>query len=141
MPSRILFICQHNSTRSQMAEAYLKKMGGQDFCVQSAGFQPAEAVNPLVVEVMKEEGIDLTDQKPQSVFELYLRGELYDYVITVCSDSEDKCPIFPGVVKRRHIPFQDPASVQGTDEEKRERVREIRNQIRQWVAQEIDSLR
>ena len=141
MQTRVLFICQHNSGRSQIAEAYLKKIGGASFDVQSAGFEPAEAVNPMVIEVMQEEGFNLSQQKPQSVFELFKRGQLFDQVITVCSDTEEKCPIFPGIVKRRHMAFSDPASVQGTDEEKREQVREIRNQIRQWVAQEIDSLR
>jgi hypothetical protein len=78
--SKILFICQHNSGRSQIAEAYLKKYVGDQFQIESAGMEPAERVNPLVVEVMKEEGFDLSDKKPQSVFELFKEGRLYDHV-------------------------------------------------------------
>jgi arsenate reductase len=78
---KILFICEHNSGRSQIGEGYLKKFAGDHFQIESAGLEPAEQVNPLVVEVMKEEGIDLSDKKPQSVFELFKAGKLYDHVI------------------------------------------------------------
>jgi len=141
MKTRILFICRHNSGRSQIAEAYLKQMGEHDFYVESAGLEPADSVNPLVIEVMKEEGIDLSRQKPQSVFNKFKEGALYDHVITVCADSEDKCPIFPGIVKRWHMPFPDPSGVEGTHEEKLTAVRDIRDQIRQWLTESMDSLR
>ena len=78
---KVLFICQHNSGRSQIAEAYLKQLGGDRFEVESAGLEPAEAVNPLVVSIMKEEGFDISGNKPQSVFELFKQGKLYDHVI------------------------------------------------------------
>jgi arsenate reductase len=130
---KILFICQHNSGRSQIAEAYLKKFAGESFFIESAGLEPAEAVNPLVVEVMKGEGIDLTGKKPQSVFELFKAGKLYDHVITVCQDSESLCPIFPGITKRWHCPFPDPAKVEGTHAEKLTKVREIRDAIKDWL--------
>lgn len=128
--NNILFICRHNSGRSQIAEAYLQKFGGESFHVESAGFEPAEQVNPLVVEVMQEEGIDLSMKKPQSVFGLYRQGRLFDHVITVCSDSEGDCPIFPGITRRWHIPFPDPAAAEGTHEEKLAMVREIRDAIK-----------
>ncbi|MFP4086516.1 MAG: arsenate reductase ArsC [Desulfobacteraceae bacterium] len=135
MPNKpsVLFICRHNSGRSQMAEAYLKKMAGDALEVESAGLEPAESVNPLVVEVMKEEGFDLSSQKPRSVFELFKTGKLYSHVVTVCNDSESKCPVFPGITQRWHWPFPDPARVTGRDAEKLEKVREIRDQIKEWL--------
>jgi arsenate reductase (thioredoxin) len=102
--------------------------------VEGAGFEPADSVNALVIEVMKEEGIDLSDKRPRSLFELFKGGRLYDYVITVCDDSESKCPIFPGIAKRLHRPFPDPSKVEGTPDEKLRKVREIRDSIRAWIA-------
>jgi len=139
MQKKVLFICQHNSGRSLMAEAYLKKMGGDNFVVESAGFEPAEAANALVVAVMKEEGIDLSAKKPQSVFELFKSGRLFDVVITVCADTEDKCPVFPGIAKRLHVPFSDPSAVGGSPEEKLAAVRVIRNQIKEWLPDIINA--
>jgi arsenate reductase len=130
---KVLFICQHNSGRSQIAEAYLKRFAGDQLQIESAGLEPAGKVNPLVVEVMKEEGFDLSDKKPQTVFELFKSGRLFDHVITVCHDSENKCPIFPGITKRWHWPFPDPAKVEGSHEEKIEKVRQIRDQIKEWL--------
>ncbi|MBN2242418.1 MAG: arsenate reductase ArsC [Acidobacteria bacterium] len=130
---RILFICQHNSGRSQIAEAYLKKYAGDFLEVESAGFEPAEKVNPLVVEVMREEGLDLSDSKPRSVFDLFRKGNLYSRVITVCDDSESKCPVFPGIAKRSHRPFPDPAAAEGSREEKLAQVRKIRDAIKDWI--------
>lgn len=129
----VLFICQHNSGRSQIAEAYLKQLAGDYFEVESAGLEPAQDVNPIVVEVMREESIDLSAKRPQSVFELFKQGKLYNHVITVCHDSESKCPIFPGVTRRWHIPFQDPSMVEGDHETKLAKVREIRDAIKQWL--------
>jgi arsenate reductase len=130
---KILFICQHNSGRSQIAEAFLRKFHGDKLDIESAGFEPAEAVNPLVVQIMQEEEIDLSNKKPQSVFELFKRGELYDHVITVCNDGESKCPIFPGITTRWDWPFPDPAAVAGTDAEKLDGVRKIRDMIKEWL--------
>jgi arsenate reductase len=135
---RVLFICQHNSGRSQIAEAYLKDMAGDRISVESAGLEPADRVHPLVVEVMKEEGFDLSGKRPQSVFALFKAGKLYDHVITVCHDSEDKCPIFPGITKRWHWPFPDPAKAEGSAEEKRAQVRKIRDAIKAWLVQPPD---
>jgi arsenate reductase len=129
---RVLFICRHNSGRSQIAEAYLKRLGKDRFEVESAGLEPAETVNPLVVEVMKEEGIDLSAKKPQSAFALYKAGRSYDHVITVCEPERDTlCPVYPGIVHRLNWPFADPAAATGTHEEKLAEVRRIRDQIKQ----------
>lgn len=131
--TKVLFICQHNSGRSQIAEVYLKKLYGDHFEIESAGLEPAEAVNPLVVRVMDEVGFDLSEKKPQNVFELFKQGKLYDHVITVCHDSESKCPIFPGITQRWHWPFPDPAAVEGEENEKLEEVRKIRDMIKEWL--------
>lgn len=131
--TKILFICQHNSGRSQIAEAYLRELYGEHFEIESAGLEPGTAINPLVVKVMQEVGIDLLDKKPQSVFELFKQGKLYEHVITVCHDTDAKCPIFPGFTQRWHWPFPDPAAVQGTEAEKLAAVREIRDMIKAWL--------
>ncbi len=130
---KILVICRHNNGRSQIAAAYLKRLVGEFYDIESAGLEPTERVNPLVVEVMKEEGFDLSENKPQSVFELYKQGILYTNVITVCRDLEGKCPVFPGATKRWSQPFPDPAKVEGSHEEKLARVREIRDMIKDWL--------
>jgi len=135
---RILIVCQHNSARSQMAEAYLKQEGGDRFEVESAGFEPT-AINPLVVQVMKEEGIDLAGKTTQSVFDLFKAGKIFAYVITVCApDQEDLCPIFPGIVTRLHISFPDPAKLEGTTEEKLAQLREIRDNIKKSMKAFVD---
>ena len=130
---KVLVICVHNSARSQMGEEYIRKYGGDIFEVESAGLEPGE-LNPLVVEVLKEEGIDLTGKKTQSAFDLYKAGKSYDYVITVCSkEAQERCPIYPGTKKRLHWPFSDPSSLNGTWEEKLARTREIRDEIKEAV--------
>lgn len=132
--TKVLFVCVHNSGRSQMAQAFLEQMAGDRFEVASAGFEPAP-INPLVVEAMAEVGIDLSRRASQGVFDLYKRGRLYDYVITVCDDSREKqCPVFPGVTHRLHWPFPDPAAVLGDQAEKLAAVRGIRDQVRARVA-------
>jgi arsenate reductase len=132
---KVLFICQHNSGRSQIAESYLKKLAGDRIHVESAGLEPAKSVHPLVVQVMKEEGFDLSGNKPQSAFELYKAGRLFDHVVTVCSDTENQCPVFPGITKRWHVPFPDPSKAPGTREEQLEQVRAIRDMIKKWLFQ------
>lgn len=130
---KVLFICQHNSGRSQIAAAYLRKLYGDYFEIESAGLEPAKEINSLVVQVMAEDGIDLSNKKPQSVFELYKAGRIYEHVITVCHDTESKCPVFPGITKRWHWPFPDPALVKGTQAEELEEVRKIRDMIKDWL--------
>ena len=102
---RVLFICVHNSARSQMAEAFLRRMAGDGVTVESAGLDPT-VVNPLVVAVMAEEDIDLSAKKTQKVFDLFRDGRLFDAVVTVCEESiEGQCPVFPGVTHRLHLPW------------------------------------
>jgi arsenate reductase len=130
---RVLFICGHNSGRSQMAEAFLNDMAGDQFHVESAGLEP-KPVNSLVVEVMEEIGFDLSKAKSDSVFEFFKEGRLYDYVITVCDETAaGQCPVFPGITKRFHWPFTDPEALTGTHDEKLEALRGIRDQIREKV--------
>ena len=125
----VLVVCRHNSGRSQIAEAYLKELAGDRLRVESAGLEPAQAVNPLVVAAMREHGVDLSAKKPQSAFELFRKGILFDHVVTVCSDTEGQCPTYPGTTRRWHMPFPDPSKATGTHEEKMEQVRAIRDMI------------
>jgi arsenate reductase len=130
MKQEVLFICVHNSARSQMAEAWLNQICGEFFEAQSAGLEPG-TINPLVVRAMREMNIDLSNKRTQEVFEVWKSGQIFKYVITVCSEAEGKgCPIFPGVTTRLHWPFPDPSQLSGTDEEKLAAIRKIRDDIR-----------
>ena len=136
-PIKVLFVCVHNSARSQMAEAYLNHFGEGQFEAESAGLEPGR-LNPRVVQVMKEDGIDLSGNQTKSVFDMFKRGGLYSFVVTVCDEtSAEKCPIFPGVAKRLHWSFEDPSSLSGTEEEKLQRTRNIRDEIRSKIARWI----
>ena len=138
MKRKVLFICVHNSARSQMAEEFLRLLGGEEFEVESAGFEATE-INPLVIPVMKEEGIDLTNKKTKSVFNLYKEGRFFGYVITVCNKGkESNCPIFPGSPIRIHWDLEDPEDFIGTEEGKLEMVKELRNKIKKMVQQFIE---
>ncbi|UCG00228.1 MAG: arsenate reductase ArsC [Spirochaetaceae bacterium] len=122
-----------------MAEAYLSTYGAKRFVVESAGLEPG-TINSLVVEVMKEEGIDLSGKPTNSVMDFYNEGRSYDYVITVCSrDAAERCPIFPGSGKRLHWPFDDPSKVKGSREQKLAEVRRIRDEIRDKITSFMDS--
>ena len=135
MKPGVLFICIHNSARSQMAEAWLNHFCGKFFRAESAGLEPG-SLNPLAVQVMREEGIDISHNETQSVFDVFKAGQLFAYVVTVCDESSaEKCPIFPGAGRRLHWSFPDPSQVTGTPEQKLEQVRKIRDQIRQRVEQ------
>jgi arsenate reductase len=130
---RVLFVCVHNSARSQMAEAFLNKLGGDDFKAESAGFKPSE-LNSLVIKAMKEVGIDISRNESKSVFELYKKGELFSYVITVCDKSAAKyCPLFPGVNDKIQWSFEDPALFTGTHEEIMNKICNLRDRIRKKV--------
>ncbi|TGE38754.1 arsenate reductase ArsC [Desulfosporosinus fructosivorans] len=134
---KVLFICIHNSARSQMAEEFLRLFGGEKFEAESAGFEATE-INPLVVRAMKEEGVDLTGKRTQSVFNLYNEKKFFGYVITVCNKAkESDCPIFPGNPTRIHWDLENPEDFIGTEEEKMEMVRELRDKIKQMVQQFI----
>jgi len=137
----VLFICVHNSARSQMAEAWLNHLCGDRFAAESAGLEPG-TINPLVVEVMREVGIDLSQKKTQAVFDVWKSGKLFHYVIAVCAESEEKgCPIFPGVTTRLSWPFPDPSRVEGTEEERLQQVRKIRDDIRTRIEQWCEEMR
>ncbi len=130
---KVLFICIHNSARSQMAEAWLNHLCGGRFQAESAGLEPGK-LNPLAVAVMREVGIDIAGKQTQSVLDVYKRGDRFAYVITVCDESSaERCPIFPGATKRLHWSFPDPSRVTGTDAERFAKVRVIRDQIRARV--------
>jgi arsenate reductase (thioredoxin) len=136
---RVLFVCVHNSARSQMAEAWVNHLYGDIFEARSAGLEPG-MLNPLAVEAMKEVDIDISQNETKGVFDFVKSGNLFSYVITVCDEaSAERCPIFPGVTKRLHWSFPDPSAVTGTLEEKLEKVRAIRDAIRfsieQWCQQ------
>eukprot|EP01155_Anaeramoeba_flamelloides_P002422 Anaeramoba_flamelloidesa1058237_73.p2 GENE.a1058237_73~~a1058237_73.p2 ORF type:complete len:156 (+),score=20.13 a1058237_73:841-1308(+) len=135
---KVLFVCIHNSARSQMAEELLKKYGNGQFEVQSAGFEPGE-LNPLAIEVLKEEGIDIEDKSTNSVFDFFKQGKIFNYVITVCDEGNaQKCPIFPGLNYRIHWSFEDPKSFIGTYEEKLEKTKVVKEHIKAEVLKFID---
>ena len=138
MKKKVLFICVHNSARSQMAAALLNKHCGEFFEAESAGLEPG-TLNPLVVEVLHEIGIDISKNKTRAVFDVFKSGQLFAYVITVCDETEaEKCPIFPGVSTRLHWSFPDPSQFRGSREEKLAQTREVLNQINNQIRQFCD---
>jgi len=140
-PVSVLFVCIHNSARSQMAEAFLNKYGNGRFVVESAGIEPG-LLNLLVVKAMSEIGIDISTNVTKDVQTVINRGRTFDYVVTVCDEtSAERCPIFPGVTTRLHWGFSDPSQLAGTDEEKlpaiRNILRAIESRVREFVAEVI----
>lgn len=129
---RVLFLCTGNSARSQMAEAFLRIHGGDRFEAYSAGLEP-KGVNPLTTKVMQEAGVDISGQSSKGV-DKYLGKVLFQYLITLCDDAEKNCPtVWPGVNRRLHWAFDDPAAATGTDEEKLAKFREVRDGIEQMI--------
>jgi arsenate reductase len=127
---KVLFVCVHNSARSQMAEALLNQICDDEFEAQSAGLSPGK-LNPLAVEVMHEIGIDISKKETRSVFDIWKSGQIFAYVITVCDEtSAEQCPIFPGVTKMLHWSFPDPSTFEGTWEERLGRTRRVRDMIK-----------
>ena len=132
---KVLFVCTHNSARSQMAEAYLKKFAGDKFDVESAGLE-AGKLNPYVVRALRAEGIDITGHPTQDVFALLKQGRFYNFVVAVCSkEAADRCPIFPGRAKRMVWSYPDPSTFTGSDEEIMAQVRVVRDAIRERIRQ------
>ncbi len=128
--TKVLFVCIHNSARSQMAEAFLNSLGGGRFEAESAGIEPGK-LNPFVVSAMAESGIDISRNETKSVNDMLTRGRSYDYVVTVCDPAAaEMCPFFPGNGKRLHWEFSDPSSVSGGDAEKLAVARKVRDEIR-----------
>jgi arsenate reductase len=124
-----------------MAEAWLNHLCGERFYAQSAGLEPG-SLNPLVVQVMKEAGIDISQNKTKSVFDFFKAGDIFSHVITVCDESSaEKCPVFPGVTNRLHWSFLDPSILTGSQEEKIEAVRKIRDDIKNAILKWCASLK
>lgn len=136
--TRILFLCTGNSARSQMAEAFLRKHGGDRFEAHSAGLEP-KGINPYTCRVLEEVGLDMAGQSSKDL-STYLGKLHFGYLITVCSNAEERCPLFPGIGIRLHWPFEDPAAVEGSDEEKLAMFRKVRDQIEarilEWLSED-----
>jgi arsenate reductase (thioredoxin) len=138
---KVLFVCIHNSARSQMAEAWLNHLCGDQFEAHSAGLEPG-ILNPLVVAVMGEVGIDISRNKTKSVFDFVKAGKMFSYVITVCDESSaERCPVFPGVTHRLHWSFLDPSALTGTEDEQISVVRKIRDDIKNTILDWCASLK
>ena len=130
MKKKVLFVCIHNSARSQMAEAYLNSIAGDIFDAESAGLTPG-VLNPLAVAVMKEEGLDISSNSTDSVFDFFKEGRRYNYVITVCDEAQaQKCPIFPNTLQTINWSFPDPAALKGSYEVNLSQTRVIRDTIK-----------
>ncbi len=134
MKQRVLFICTHNSARSQMAEGLLRRLGGERFEVFSAGTE-ATHVRPLAIRAMAEIGIDISGQQSKTL-DRYL-GEPFDAVITVCDAANETCPIFPGAKQRRHWSFEDPSKATGSEDEQLTVYRRVRDEIRVRIEKEL----
>ena len=130
----MLFLCTHNSARSQMAEGLLRHLAGDRFEVMSAGTE-ATHVRPLAVRAMDEVGIDISGQESKTL-DRYV-GEPSDYVITVCEEANEACPFFPGAAERLHWSLPDPAAAQGTEEERLEVFRSVRDLLRDYIEGEL----
>ncbi len=129
----VLFICIHNSARSQIAEAFLKHLGGERYEAESAGLEPGK-LNPLAIEVMKEVGIDISSNPVKDVFEIWKKGRLFRYVITVCdAKNAESCPVFPGKAEKIAWWFDDPSTFTGTYDEKLANTRQVRDEIKKQI--------
>lgn len=137
--TRVLFLCTGNSARSQMAEAFLRRYAGDYFEVHSAGLEP-RPIHPYTLQVMHEIGYDLSDHRSKPLSD-YMGKVHFGYMITVCGQAEERCPtVFPGMGRRLHWAFDDPAAFEGSEEERLNKFREIRDQIdrrvREWLAEQ-----
>ncbi len=130
----MLFLCTHNSARSQMAEGLLRHLTGDRFEAYSAGTE-ATHVRPQALRVMGELGIDISGQESKTL-DRYL-GEPFDYVITVCDDAKEACPFFPGAAQRLHWSLPDPAAAEGTEDERLEVFRSVRDRLRHHIKGEL----
>lgn len=132
-PQRILFVCIHNSARSQMAEAFVNARGGKRLKAYSAGLERG-TLNPTVVRAMSELGIDISGNRTKRIDDLDIASRDYDYVVTVCDEaSAERCPIYPTRGKRLHWSFPDPSAFTGSDESRLQKTREVRDAIRQRI--------
>jgi arsenate reductase len=136
---RVLFLCTGNSARSQMAEAFLRKYAAGRFEAYSAGLDPKE-LNPLTIKVMEEAGFDMSGHRSKGIGE-YMGKVLFQYLVTVCDDADKNCPaVWPGVNQRMHWSFEDPAKLEGTDEEKLAKFRQVRDligaRVKAWLSEQ-----
>jgi arsenate reductase (thioredoxin) len=136
--NKVLILCTGNSARSQMAEGLMREMGGNNFEVASAGISPTQ-VRSEAIEVMKEIGIDISQHFSKDVDRFV--ADNFDYVITVCDNANEHCPVFPGAAKRIHWSFEDPAQVEGDEATKLSAFRTIRDQIKARIETFLDSTR
>ena len=135
---QVLFLCTGNSCRSQMAEAWLRALGGDAFTVYSAGLEP-HGVNPYTITVMEEVGIDMREHSSKHL-DAY-RGKIeFNYLITVCGNADERCPFFPGMGARLHWPFEDPAAFVGTEAEQLAAFRDVREQIKAKIQSWLDEI-
>jgi arsenate reductase len=130
----VLFVCTHNSARSQMAEGYLNALGGDRYEALSAGTE-ARGIHPLAIQAMAEEGIDVAMQESKTIDRFLTQP--FDLVITVCDDAAEACPVFPGAAKRLHWSFTDPSTAEGDDEERYGAFVRVRDAIRERIEREL----
>ena len=133
---RVLFLCTHNSARSQMAEGFLRALAGDRFEAQSAGTETTR-VHPLAIQVMAERGIDISRHTSKAYDGL--AHESWDYLVTVCDDANERCPFVPGSAKRRHWSFEDPAHASGADDQRLATFRRVRDEIEARITEWIRS--
>lgn len=129
MKKKVLFLCTHNSARSQMAEGFLNTLYGDRYEAQSAGITPTQ-INPYVIQAMAEIGIDISKKSSKNIEEF--RGSNFNYVVTLCVNARERCPFFPGE-KIIHKAFKDPSQFKGSEEEILKGVRRVREKIREWI--------
>lgn len=127
---RVVFLCTHNSCRSQMAEGFLRHHGGDRYEVFSAGASPSR-VNPMAIKVMGEKGVDITSQRSKSIDEF--PGQDFDFIVTTCGNARDQCPVFPGQGEMLHWGLEDPAEARGSREEKLKVFRRVRDELEKLI--------
>ena len=130
MKKKVLFICTHNSARSQMAEGFLRAMYGDYYDVYSAGIEPSK-VNPYAIKVMAEIGIDISTQYSKNID--VFSGIKFDYVVTVCNQAKERCPFFQGGKEYLHCDFEDPSQINGNENQKLTNFKRVRDAIRNWI--------
>lgn len=131
---KVLFVCTHNSARSQMAEGFLNSLYGNRYEAYSAGTEPSE-VNPHAIQVMSEMGIDISKHRSKSAQE-FIEQE-FDYVITVCDKAKKTCPFFPGGKRHLHKSFEDPVLFEGNEDDTLSEFRQVRDEIKAWISKEF----
>ncbi|MCX7886521.1 MAG: arsenate reductase ArsC [Verrucomicrobiae bacterium] len=135
--TRVLFLCTGNSCRSQMAEGWLRHLGGDRFEVFSAGAAPAGYVHPLAIRAMAEAGVDISQQRSKSLQEF--AGQSFDLLVTVCDGAREACPVYAGARRRLHWGFDDPAQAKGSDDEKMAVFRRVRDEIRARICRFVET--